>query len=105
QAEDGIRDFHVTGVQTCALPISAACAAPRSLTTGGTPRWYWTSACAPVAAATPRIRLVTSSGAALQASGLRMCTVPDSSPRTGKIGRASCREREEDAAVGRALEE
>src|SRR5690606_39410062 len=29
QAEDGIRDFHVTGVQTCALPISdlAHCAA------------------------------------------------------------------------------
>src|SRR5690606_40900327 len=26
QAEDGIRDFHVTGVQTCALPISAAAA-------------------------------------------------------------------------------
>src|SRR5690606_40674829 len=26
QAEDGIRDFHVTGVQTCALPI---CWAPR----------------------------------------------------------------------------
>src|SRR5690606_41011777 len=24
QAEDGIRDFHVTGVQTCALPILAA---------------------------------------------------------------------------------
>src|SRR5690606_23869127 len=23
QAEDGIRDFHVTGVQTCALPIAA----------------------------------------------------------------------------------
>src|SRR6266511_5126491 len=23
QAEDGIRDFHETGVQTCALPISA----------------------------------------------------------------------------------
>src|SRR5690606_41912343 len=22
QAEDGIRDFHVTGVQTCALPIT-----------------------------------------------------------------------------------
>src|SRR5690606_19830162 len=32
QAEDGIRDFHVTGVQTCALPISVACrrAQPRS---------------------------------------------------------------------------
>src|SRR5690606_40321988 len=27
QAEDGIRDFHVTGVQTCALPI---CAGPRA---------------------------------------------------------------------------
>src|SRR5271165_790114 len=25
QAEDGIRDFHVTGVQTCALPISYRC--------------------------------------------------------------------------------
>src|SRR5690606_39460934 len=24
QAEDGIRDFHVTGVQTCALPIYIA---------------------------------------------------------------------------------
>src|SRR5690606_941268 len=28
QAEDGIRDFHVTGVQTCALPISDAAIAP-----------------------------------------------------------------------------
>src|SRR5690606_40877461 len=28
QAEDGIRDFHVTGVQTCALPIFHAGAAP-----------------------------------------------------------------------------
>src|SRR5690606_39998063 len=25
QAEDGIRDFHVTGVQTCALPIYSRC--------------------------------------------------------------------------------
>src|SRR5690606_40528670 len=29
QAEDGIRDFHVTGVQTCALPISNS--KPRAL--------------------------------------------------------------------------
>src|ERR1039457_7661315 len=28
QAEDGIRDYKVTGVQTCALPIYAACATP-----------------------------------------------------------------------------
>src|SRR5690606_39830018 len=29
QQEDGIRDFHVTGVQTCALPISI-CSSPKS---------------------------------------------------------------------------
>src|SRR5690606_40386369 len=28
QAEDGIRDFHVTGVQTCALPIYRAAPPP-----------------------------------------------------------------------------
>src|SRR6266550_8555022 len=32
QAEDGIRDVAVTGVQTCALPISRSC--------GRTP-WWW----------------------------------------------------------------
>src|SRR6266700_7339059 len=31
QAEDGIRDFHVTGVQTCALPISAGKLASHAL--------------------------------------------------------------------------
>src|SRR5260370_27123960 len=30
QAEDGIRDSSVTGVQTCALPISSAAAPPAS---------------------------------------------------------------------------
>src|SRR5690606_39612689 len=30
QAEDGIRDFHVTGVQTCALPICTS--TPTSIT-------------------------------------------------------------------------
>src|SRR5690606_41060648 len=29
QAEDGIRDFHVTGVQTCALPILCRSAASK----------------------------------------------------------------------------
>src|SRR5690606_39884052 len=28
---DGIRDFHVTGVQTCALPISAMTTGPQSM--------------------------------------------------------------------------
>src|SRR5690606_40072907 len=31
QAEDGIRDFHVTGVQTCALPICGSDRAARFL--------------------------------------------------------------------------
>src|SRR5690606_4381927 len=32
QAEDGIRDFHVTGVQTCALPITQAPSQPATKT-------------------------------------------------------------------------
>src|SRR5690606_39623696 len=31
---DGIRDFHVTGVQTCALPISGQAIAPWDVTSG-----------------------------------------------------------------------
>src|SRR5690606_39932830 len=34
QAEDGIRDFHVTGVQTCALPIFADNAAGHFMRAG-----------------------------------------------------------------------
>src|SRR5690606_40126234 len=37
QAEDGIRDFHVTGVQTCALPISCA----YRLVANGEPLYWW----------------------------------------------------------------
>src|SRR5690606_40665200 len=33
QAEDGIRDFHVTGVQSCALPISEDIEISADLTT------------------------------------------------------------------------
>src|SRR2546430_13530903 len=36
QAEDGIRDLTVTGVQTCALPISSAEAKSGTLTVAGT---------------------------------------------------------------------
>src|SRR5690606_40111118 len=36
QAEDGIRGFHVTGVQTCALPISGSRIRVRD-TTGSSP--------------------------------------------------------------------
>src|SRR5437870_11587458 len=37
QAEDGIRDGHVTGVQTCALPILSAWVVRRSSTVVRTP--------------------------------------------------------------------
>src|SRR5215475_2155362 len=47
QAEDGIRDFHVTGVQTCALPISTWCADADRLAQRGT-------TAAPPAAGRPR---------------------------------------------------
>src|SRR5690606_40937661 len=35
QAEDGIRDFHVTGVQTCALPIFLAAGMTVVILSGG----------------------------------------------------------------------
>src|SRR6266511_3009142 len=40
QAEDGIRDFHVTGVQTCALPISCR-PSRRSSTSRSSIAWWW----------------------------------------------------------------
>src|SRR5690606_39414784 len=82
QAEDGIRDFHVTGVQTCALPILrknffsrlqlifyAAAALPQHL-------WDALGELAQQTAG-ERIPLVSAWGS------------------TEKIGRASCRERVE----------
>src|SRR5690606_40880221 len=38
QAEDGIRDFHVTGVQTCALPICSRYSEALRVPTGARPR-------------------------------------------------------------------
>src|SRR5205807_6060898 len=71
QAEDGIRDYKVTGVQTCALPVSALHAAKSS------PSW-------------PSVGSTVVPTNSVRAKG----------PRTGsaasdrnQIGRASCRER------------
>src|SRR4051794_41891019 len=78
QAEDGIRDGRVTGVQTCALPICGlgACALQR----GGAP-----------AHAGP-------AGAAGPLAGPQRALAPGL--RAGEIGRASCRERVEISEVG-----
>src|SRR2546426_6838451 len=47
QAEDGIRDYKVTGVQTCALPICAGLGQttwpPDGWKHGGAPVWGWLS--------------------------------------------------------------
>src|SRR6202007_645302 len=45
QAEDGIRDFHVTGVQTCALPILAGDACCRFLIFGIHCELFWSELC------------------------------------------------------------
>src|SRR5690606_40421429 len=98
QAEDGIRDFHVTGVQTCALPIFALAVlmpivsaiggnagtqaltvtvralATRELNSSNAPRTFWRE-------------LVVG-----LANGLLLAPL--------KIGRASCRERGELPRVG-----
>src|SRR5690606_40002506 len=39
QAEDGIRDFHVTGVQTCALPILGGGTTPHVSGPASGPTW------------------------------------------------------------------
>src|SRR5207302_5145214 len=99
-AEDGIRDFHVTGVQTCALPIFPG-QVPRTVTSAMEPR---------VATPVEALRIVTSVAeprAATRAAARRRATsVAESRAatraavrRTVKIGRAPCRERGE-AAVG-----
>src|SRR5690606_40073437 len=88
QAEDGIRDFHVTGVQTCALPISGARA--RSTEQGSQPeadgRAEWSVVWqAPASLELPIVfELWANAGN------------DDQSPfgdATHQIGRASCRER------------
>src|SRR5688500_20138141 len=70
QAEDGIRDYKVTGVQTCALPISVK-------------RRYFT-----VSASTGKNPIVAPYSGAMFPIVAR-----SASDRLEKIGRASCRER------------
>src|SRR3989441_2536052 len=82
QAEDGIRDKLVTGVQTCALPISRGSQRSRSATgrpTSPTATRKWRSA--------PRHTAIARSSAA------RSRTKPASGASRMEIGRASCRER------------
>src|SRR5437763_5296701 len=75
QAEDGIRDTSVTGVQTCALPISCARRAR-------VPDYHGTHAASRLGYRRERSRFAA---------------------QCAEIGRASCRERVEVTAVDQAL--
>src|SRR5690349_23014181 len=80
QAEDGIRDLYVTGVQTCALPISTLrCALQWAMALTGS------SACGTPSSATKEQLRATTRTSAIPMVGT-LCRRP-------KIGRASCRER------------
>src|SRR5690625_7254823 len=79
QAEDGIRDGHVTGVQTCALPI-----------------WSGRLRRIPQQGASRRSR--ARRGRRLRVGGQR------SQDLAREIGRASCRERVESSGVAGSLQ-
>src|SRR5690625_6253197 len=83
QAEDGIRDGHVTGVQTCALPIS------RSADQTEEPRPTSRELAISMASSTVEYLIIGRAGpnCSSATSGLSL------SISATKIGRASCRER------------
>src|SRR5207249_7466732 len=99
QAEDGIRDRNVTGVQTCALPISFHCCSRRRRVGLGFLAHGWIQ----VHADDPSRRThlpgrddgVESRSATQIEHGL---------PRLQEIGRASCRERVESSVVAGLVE-
>src|SRR5690606_39753601 len=94
QAEDGIRDFHVTGVQTCALPILEA--GDVSLPTGILQEWPVGTPMTIQSLATLMISISdnTATDVLLRVAG-----------RDTEIGRASCRERRQSAAAGEAVQQ
>src|SRR5690349_24762434 len=81
QAEDGIRDLYVTGVQTCALPILAALVHEA----GGK---------------ADAVALDVSDRGAVARAGAEIVSRQG---RVDQIGRASCRERVEISGVGVSL--
>src|SRR5690606_40272388 len=86
QAEAGIRDFHVTGVQTCALPIWIGMRQPSPRDSAGVS--------APAA--------TTNASAPIPPAGVTAARA-EFPVRTKQIGRASCRERVENADGAAAI--
>src|SRR5207245_8712637 len=93
---DGIRDATVTGVQTCALPISfavwlVAAASASAFTAQGSAKQVYVTGLAPNA----QVSLLSSKGATVytqNADSLGGLLFRNVAPGT-EIGRASCRER------------
>src|SRR5699024_11319379 len=98
QAEDGIRDRNVTGVQTCALPIS-----PVPITSaGGSPALASSLAEATVAAERRGKTHVGSAHLVDYLDGLEAGRI--NGRARPQIGRAACRERVEMTEGGKGVE-
>src|SRR5690606_39549092 len=99
QAEDGIRDFHVTGVQTCALPIFADLERLFDLVK------FVLELDANQLVRVAQLDERGKRDRRRDARGKHTQQRGEQEPsREAKIGRASCRERESSAAVGDSLE-
>src|SRR5699024_11724536 len=94
QAEDGIRDRNVTGVQTCALPIWFIGAATLALAAAS---FAWMAYLSDAGADATRIYegTDTRAGGLLLGALLAIVLVRKSGAPEFKIGRASCRGRVE----------
>src|SRR5690606_41037208 len=102
QAEDGIRDFHVTGVQTCALPIWSGRGRrilSRPLRRYALGLWF----CAIAALGLLQFRMRAFEGRVFDPTAVAWVWLAGSCVLACvEIGRASCRERVEVWVSGRA---
>src|SRR5690606_40265294 len=100
-AEDGIRDFHVTGVQTCALPIFALRETVHRFVSGYSVFIEAARLVAPV----EQVDVMAVDGKPMRAGEARRpCTDHGDAlagrRRAGEIGRPSCRDTREIARGG-----
>src|SRR5205807_5271646 len=92
QAEDGIRDYKVTGVQTCALPIWIRAMNPADLSATELLAGYRSGRLSPVEATQAVLNRIDELDSKVNAFVL---VDADRALRAAReIGRASCRERE-----------